>query len=303
MKTKQIISTIVIIVTLSLLVLYVYKNIDEFKQLITLHSYYLLPLIFLTFIGLFLNGYILDILLTPFKIKLKTKEKLLLPVLTNFYNYITPFRGGMAARAIYLKKKYKFTYTDFLGATLAVYLLAFFIASLAAIISLLLTKFNLLIFIFLLIIFVTLTLIILISPTFKLTKYNIINKFIRVINDWNLIKKNKPVIYKTFIISLIQLILSTTSVLLCYKVLGIDIEFTKALFIASISSLSIVIAITPGNLGIGDAISVFSANLVGIELTQAVAATIIGRAVGLLLIFIIGPIATYYLLKKNENNT
>nr|MBA4405534.1 hypothetical protein [Nanoarchaeum sp.] len=298
MKTKQIISTLVIVLTLSLLVLYIYKNINDFKQLLNIHSYYIIPLFILTFIGLFLNGYILDILLTPFKIKINKKEKLLLPILTNFYNYITPFRGGMAARAIYLKKKYNLTYTDFLGTTLAVYLLAFFIASLAAIISLLLIKFNLLIFIFLLIIFLILTVIIITAPKIKLTKYNMLNRFIKVINDWNLIKKNKPVIYKTFIITLFQLFLSTLSVLLCYKVLGIDIGFTKALFISSISSLSIVISITPGNLGIGDAISVFSANLVGIDLTQAVGATIISRAVGLLIIFIIGPIATYYLLKK-----
>jgi len=49
------------------------------------------------------------------------------------------------------------------------------------------------------------------------------------------------------------------SVIISYHIIGIDITFFKALFIASISSISILIAITPGNLGIGDAIGIFSA--------------------------------------------
>ena len=49
-----------------------------------------------------------------------------------------------------------------------------------------------------------------------------------------------------------------------FKVFGINIPVISALFITSITSLSILISITPANLGIQELITVFSALTLGI---------------------------------------
>ena len=108
---------------------YGYKHLNDFKQLSLVSPELLVIIVLITLVNLFLNGYAFDILLTPYNVKLNKKEKLLVPLMTNFYNYITPFRGGMAARAVYLKKKYNFKYTDFLGTMMSAYILMFFIIS------------------------------------------------------------------------------------------------------------------------------------------------------------------------------
>jgi uncharacterized membrane protein YbhN (UPF0104 family) len=65
----------------------------------------------------------------------------------------------------------------------------------------------------------------------------------------------------------------------------------------SIGSLAVVISITPASLGVAEAVAVFSGLVVGITPAQAIAAAIIGRAVGTVMILILGPIFTFVILK------
>ena len=307
MKTKPLISTIVIIAIILFLINYIKNNIESFKQLTITNPLYLIPLIILFIIFLYTNGIILKVLMKPFNINIKTKEAFGLATITNFYNLITPLRGGAAARAVYLKKKHNFAYVNFLATLSAIYIIIFLISSLTGIISMLfiLNKyqlFNKLIFALLSIITIVLLSIIIFSPKQKEVKNKWLNRFIKVINGWHLIKNDKKIIITTAIASIIQVAIATTQYLIVYHMFGIDIGITKALFISAISNLAILVAITPGNLGIGDAINVFSANIIGIPLTEAIAATILIRVVNLVIILILGPIFTYYLL-KNETNT
>ncbi|MBM3234022.1 flippase-like domain-containing protein [Candidatus Pacearchaeota archaeon] len=305
---KQLISAIILIAIIALFIFYIYKHISDFKTLFNValsHIWLLIIVAIITLISLYLNGYLLDTLMKPFGLKLKFKESFGLAIITNFYNMITPFRGGMAARAIYLKKKHKFPYINFLAILSAIYVIIFLIAAIAGLLSMAFIwlyygLFNLIIFLLFLAVFIFLLAIIIFSPKIKERKNIWLNRFIKVINGWHLIKNNKKVIFTTAIIAIIQLILGAIILIISYHIFGIEISFFKALFISSIGSLSILIAITPGNLGIGDAIFVFSAAIIGISLTEAIAATILSRAVGLIIIFILGPIFSYILLRNTN---
>ena len=302
---KQIISTAIILATALLLLYYLTTHISDFKQLFSLSIGSLWLIVILVLILLFnflITGMLNNELMKPFGVSLKPKEYFGLSIVTNFYNYITPFRGGMIARAAYLKKKHNFAIVNFLATLSAVYVLVFLIASLLGLISMLFIKisynlFNLPVFILFLGIFLFMFLIIILSPKIPESKNKWLNRFIKVINGWHLIKNNKRVIFIVSIITLIQLALGAISSILTYRIIGLDLSFSKALFLSAIGNLSILVSITPGNLGVGDAIAVFSASLIGITLTQAVAATILGRAIGLITIFILGPIFSYILLK------
>jgi glycosyltransferase 2 family protein len=301
MKTKNLISGTILLLIIIYLIYYINNNLQNFKQLTITNPLYLIPLIVILFIFLYSNGIMLKFLMKPFQIKLKNNEAFGLAIITNFYNLITPFRGGAAARAIYLKKKHDFPYVNFLATLSAIYILIFLVSSLIGIFSMLtLIEKSYPILLALSIFTIFLLSIIIFSPKIKENNNKWSNRFIKVINGWHLIKNNKKIITITIIISLIQVFLIALNNLLAYNIFGIEITLAKALFIAAISNLSIIIAITPGNLGIGDAINVFTANIIGIPLTEAIAATILLRAVNLIIIFILGPIYSYKLIKKND---
>jgi uncharacterized protein (TIRG00374 family) len=306
---KKIISIIVLFLIIAFFIRYIINNLSDFKKLLTFGTSNPLLLIIISIIiiiNLFLNGLLLKSLMKPFNIKLKLFEAFGLSTITNFYNLITPFRGGAGVRAIYLKKKHDFPYVHFLATLSAIYVIIFLVGSLAGLLSMLLIWlnygiFNKLVFLVFLAFFLFLLPIIIFSPRLPESKNKWFNRFIKVINGWHLIKKNRGTIIKIIMISILQLIFNSLIVKLSYSVFNIDISLIKAMFLSTITLLSALIAITPGNLGIGDAINVFSAQIIGVGLTGAIAATILRRIINLVVIFILGPIFSYILIKHNSD--
>ncbi len=302
-KIRKLLSAATLILLVALAVYYLKNNISDFKQLTIANPSLILVLIALFLFGYYLISIITKNLLYPLGVYLKTIEAFQLSVVTGFYNLITPFRGGMAARAVYLKRKYKFPYTDFLASLSASYVLIFLVASLlglASAIWLFLENgvMNWILLSVFAVVFAGMFGIVLLSPKFKERKSKWLNRFIKVINGWHLIKNNKRVIFLTSIVTLVQILLSTLMLYLQFLTFGIEISFASALFLSAIGSLSLLVAITPGNLGVGEAITVFSALAIGITPAQSLSAALLGRAVSMAVLFVLGPIFSYALMKK-----
>ena len=322
------------LIFIALAIYYVKTNYSEFKTL-KLQN----PTLILIIVPLFLFQYlfisiITKSLLNPFNVKISLYESFGLSITTGFYNLITPFKGGMAARAVYLKKKHGFSYIDFLSTLGASYIITFLITSFLGILSIFLIYLNggifsrLLLIIFL-VFFLGPLFVIVFSPQIKETKNSFINmsrigfskvtilehdqeprkhfginsrrvldKFIKLANSWNLIKNNGKLIFIISLVSLAQLIIGVIMLYLQFRVFGIDVGLAECLFWISIGSLGIIVAITPAGLGINEAIAVFSALTIGITPTQSLSVALLGRAVSLIVLFILGPIFSYILLKK-----
>ncbi|MFH1289831.1 MAG: hypothetical protein ABIH92_00305, partial [Nanoarchaeota archaeon] len=64
----------------------------------------------------------------------------------------------------------------------------------------------------------------------------------------------------------------------------------------------LVIGLTPGNLGVQEAIIVFSAATIGITPAESLSAALLGRAVSLVVLFVLGPIFSYMLVRNGGNS-
>ena len=65
------------------------------------------------------------------------------------------------------------------------------------------------------------------------------------------------------------------------RVLGSEASFLDALVVQSLMSMSILLSITPGNIGIREGVGVFGASLVAMEVDVALLAAVVDRALGL----------------------
>jgi uncharacterized protein (TIRG00374 family) len=300
---KKTIGIIIIAIIFGFFAYYIYNHISDFKQLTLVNPIYLAVLVVLFLISYTFIGVVTKTLLHPFNIKLKKLEAFAISITTGFYNLITPFRGGAMIRAAYLKKKHAFSYSDFIATLSASYVIIFFIGSLLGLSSILiiyLTEkiFSSILFFIFLGIFLPMLCIILFSPKVPESKNKFLNKFINVINGWHLIKNNKKVILVTSLATLINLLIGTLMIYLQFKVFGFDIPLAKALFLTSLGNISLLISITPANLGITEAITIFSANTIGITPVQSLPVTLLGRAIQMATLFILGPIFSIHLLKN-----
>ncbi len=304
---KKILGIIVLLALLAWLIYYGISNYEEFKQISIENPLLIIPLVILFVIGYIPVSIMTYYLLVPLNIRLRKKESFALSIVTGFYNLITPFRGGMAARAVYLKRKYNFPYTNFLATLTASYVLTFFIASVIGLTAITTIYFSAGIINYFILtiftgIFVILGTVIIFSPKIPLSKYEFVNRFINVLNGWNLIKNDKKVVSIISISSIFQLLLGAFSIYLQFKVFGIDANISTSLFLAAISSLSLLISITPAGLGINEAILVFSASTLGITPIQSLSAALVGRLVSMIVLFILGPIFSYSLIKKGAQS-
>ena len=96
---KKLITAAILILLVTLFIYYLKNHLSDFKQIALINPIYLIPLVIISLIVSITNGLIVKYLAEPFKIKLKFKEWFGLSVITSFYNMITPFRGGLAAKA------------------------------------------------------------------------------------------------------------------------------------------------------------------------------------------------------------
>ena len=370
-RVKQLISVGIILVFLAWLGYYGYAHRSDFAELTLVSPWLIIVLVLGTLVSYLAISYLNNVLMQSFGVYMKMGESFMLSVVTGFYNLITPFRGGMAVRAVYLKKRYSFAYVNFLASLSAVYVLTFLVASLLGIVSTVWIyyqtgMFSWILFVIFDVVFIGMVGIIFVSPKFKeydinppssrsrsqvvdkihsrdtlahpdgknsTNNYNArnynanlksrgrrdngngddngnsnwktglrkwLNRFIKVINGWHLIKKNGRVILVTSFVTLVQILLGSLMLWFQFKVFGVDISFMAAIFLSAIGSLSILIGLTPGNLGVQEAITVFSAATIGISTTESLSAVLLGRAVGLVVLFVLGPIFSYVLMRSKK---
>lgn len=308
LNAKTLVSAAIIAATFLFFASYVKVHFSDFRSIagIGLSNFgFVVLMIVLSIITIYTNGLLLDITTGTFGVRLGFGESFSLAVITNFYNFIAPFRGGLGARAFYLKQKHKFSYTDFLAALSAVYVIIFFVTSIAGLASMFFVRqrkgvFSLVIFYLFLGMLLFLLSVIIFSPKIREGKSKWLNRFIRVINGWHIIKSDKKAVMATSVIAFIQLILGAVGTIATYRVIGVNIDFFAALFLTCINFISLVVSITPSNVGIGDAISIFSAKLIGVTMINAVAVSVLVRVVGLITIGLLGPVFCYFLFKNNQ---
>jgi len=87
-----------------------------------------------------------------------------------------------------------------------------------------------------------------------------------------------------------------------FRVFGLEISLLSVLFLSIVSTLGLFISITPGALGIKEAIVAFTATVINIPISQALTVSILDRVVGLGIIFILGPIFSYILMNQKRND-
>jgi len=304
-KLKSIITVIILALIIGLFIYYLKNHISDFKQISFVKPHYIIILVLFTLFISWTNGLIIKYIAEPFGVKLKFKEWFGLSIITSFYNIITPFKGGLAAKAIYLKKYHNFSYTNFLSSWAGLYVINFFTGSFLGLISLYLIYikhhiFNIVVTLLFALFFIPMLIIILFSPEFKETKYEYLNKFIRAINGWNVIRKNIKIIIIASLTIIIQILVNSLAVIIFYHIINVELGLEKAIFLSTVGIVGILVQITPAGLGINEALAVFFGLVVGITPAQALTVAVIYRVISMAIMFTLGPIFSVMLVKKGN---
>ncbi|MBL7075309.1 flippase-like domain-containing protein [candidate division KSB1 bacterium] len=300
-KVKSWASTALLIIIILLSVFFIYHHREDLAKISSISIPFIGIISLLILIFIVLNGLIVKVIMGFFEICLPLKEWLGLTVITTMSNYFVPLKGGVSTRALYLKKKYNFQYAKFLASMAGTYVIYFGVIGFLGMATLfayfgLYGKFYMKLFpIFLVVWCGSVFLSFLLKKSTRLRfRWKVVSS---IFEGFSYFRNKRKKVLRLAILSTASCVVMALRLFFAFTALDIKVNFLHVLIVGLLSSLSIVLSLTPGNLGIKEAIITFSSHMLGYELTDGFLVAVIDRSLTLLVIFILGPIFSFVLLK------
>ena len=121
-------------------------------------------------------------------------------------------------------------------------------------------------------------------------KFNILDKVVkfvkRILEGWNIIINRKDILFKLVLVTFGNIFLSTIISMIEFKALGINISIANIILYSCLSGVSLLISITPGSLGLREALFLLTSESLGLKNEYIMQMALLDRGImfGLLLI-------------------
>lgn len=263
-------------------------------------------------VSFLVNGYRTRVLTEVYTGKnLHFKDWFGLSMINSLGNY-SPFQGGFLARGYYLKNYYHVPYSHFASSILASTVLTFsdygLLSCVAIIINYLLTgAFYQIPFFVLLGMAISGFALLALFPKLKRVKSEsgyIFKKLKSFIEGWETISGNRRCLRDLIFADIMALTVMSLQFFTAARIMSVGINYFQSIIIAAMATISLLINITPGALGIREAIIGFTGSLVGSGFSQNIIAATLERSVIVFWIFVVGvPFSIYFARHLNRNRT
>jgi uncharacterized membrane protein YbhN (UPF0104 family) len=299
MKRRKYWPIVVLVLVVAAIAWYLYSQphlLTAFRNVSLSAIIYLVGtrLLFLGTNGLFLREFA-----AKFGVALTAKEWFGLSVVTTMGNYITPFSGGMVVRATYLKHRHKFPYARFATLLASNYLVTFWVVGVVGALTLLTFGKAMWAYWQLFVFFIAVAISISALILFPAARLPLENRIAKALNTalagWKLVKNDQVLLAKLVAYTLVNISLNALCIWVAYDALGSPVPFRSALLVGLLTSFSLLIGITPGNLGIQEAVVSLSSGLLGIGAGQGLLAALLVRGATILPAFTLGPVFSFSL--------
>jgi uncharacterized protein (TIRG00374 family) len=290
-------------------VVYIYRNPELITSLRDINAWYIVGASILFLVVFFLEGLFIKITLHAFDKDITVKESFYLSTLSRIGNYLLPMRAGAIFRAAYLKKKYNFEYSKFLSTLYGYYIILFLLYSVLGGTVLLVKwlvggqQYTVLILFFIGLFLGMFFLMFVRLPFDKLAKNkeSLLGKIVgfleRFMSSWDRIIKNKKLLLQLLLVTFGNILFNTVIILVEFVALGIRTNILDLILYSCLSGVSLLVSITPGSLGIREAVFIISSQSLGLSQEQILQLAIVDRGILFVLLFIM-MIFTIIFLKE-----
>jgi len=305
MKLNKWPQSIILFIAFLLIFLHLSRHPEAFTYIKNLTLLNFILLLILRLLFLIINGLILKIYAEKFKIHLNHWEWVGLSFTTSLGNYIAPFSGGILYRAGYLKLKHNLSLTRFTILLASNYLLTFWCVALMGLVSSISLMVNSSCIPSQVPIFFGMVVIILIMmnllPKPELSSQRwITKKIFEAYEGLIMLTQDKKLLIKIIFLIVLNNLIIGLAFFVGYQSIGIEILFPQALIISLITVFSLLINITPANLGIQEGVVSFASSTLNIGVSEGLIVALIVRGITMILIFTIGPYFLFLFSNKNS---
>lgn len=296
------VSIAVLLIILSGIGFYLAGHPGIFRPIRVMPPWSAVLLLGLSVLALAGNGMYLKLFARKFGLELRAKEWFGLAAVTAVGNYLTPFSGGVVARAAYLRHRHEFPYPRFLALLTANYLIAFAVIS-AAGIAVMISLYGTVVYSGPVLLFFAATLLaaalLLKMPSGPEGRGGLARRFLQpALEGLRVIRRDERLLWKLVAVTCLNLAVGALLYLTAFHAIGAAIPFRLALLIHLMTSFTVLVSITPGNLGIQEAAAGLAAALLGAGADTGLLASLLIRTATILCAFALGPIFSYLLSRE-----
>lgn len=301
MKAKKILSWLVLVVLIIIGTVFLKNNLNELKNVFNVHMGFVFLILLTVLLRTIFNGLKLKILIGLYGIKLKAKEWFGLQIGSILGNYLIPLKGGVSLRSIYLKKKYNFKYTYSVGIVGMASLVDILVLGILGFVFSLF--FPLIGFKYGLIYFFGIISLVSIYFLFFLPlpiKWNVklLKHVANSISEFRRLRGESKLLFKIVLLSLGRLFTNAFAFYFAFLAYGFAPTFYECIMMRIMVALSLIVSITPMNLGVQEALIVISSGIIGSDVMTGAFVAALYRATSIVFVFIVGSVFSFILLKS-----
>ena len=288
-KNTQIFLTVAVLI---IFVTYFLLNTSKFRPLLNINVFLLALIALGNVVSIGINGLFTKFILVPFGKRIPILESYYVSLISSVGNFFAPVGAGFGFRAIYLKRKFGLPYSEYISTLSGNYILVFLVNSVFGLLSLYLLRgkstnsaYDVLVAVFALIFIISATLSIFKFPVKEVE--HIHNSYLRramrilfrVLYGWNHIVSHRKLVIQLLGLTFAGLVLTATMTWMIIHSIHLNVSFAPLILFSVLSSLSLFINLTPANLGVKEAIYLFSSSVLGYTISQIVLIALVDRAV------------------------
>lgn len=282
--------------------LYIGRNIDQYKQLLDISR----EILFFLFLGvitfIFLNGSVNFIFFKVLHVYLTLNESIGLAVVNTLANQL-PFSGGLLAKSIYLNKRYSLPYMQFVTASMVFYVYTLAINGATGVLVLMYLKFYVkekipnILFLG----FATM----MASPLSFYVSFGALPfppKMQKVLKNlkggWLALRRNRKLLIILILLQILMNAIFSLRLWLSFHMLSQPVTFLQCVLFSSATVLTQLVSIAPGGLGVREGIVAGLASVLGFDPGVSAVAVGLDRLVATAVIILLGSFYTYVFGRK-----
>lgn len=220
-------------------------------------------------------------------------EAAMLAVLTRFWNILTPFRGGAFVRAVYLKKAHRLPYVHFMAGLSGMLVTAVFVSILCVWGGLLRLRTvtaggQTRAIVTLSIALLALGLAMVFHPRLAERGSAIRRQLAKLVNGWDRICRNRRCILALLAVHLLHVATMAAIYGLLLSDMDHPVRWDLLVVVVGIGNISMVLQITPGNIGVYEGALAAVASLMGLGIPAILTAALTWRVLDAMLVLAVG---------------
>ena len=287
------------ILAVPLLAWVVYRNFDKFAVITQASVATFVSIIAVTLVSLLANSFRMRIAAALFDAKLGFAEAFKVASANTFYNIITPLKGGVTVKGMYLNQVHGMTWPNFGGSLIVTQLLASALSMALALV--ILGAFDVFPPAVIAAIAVLAGLLVVITWRSRnwigarLARYRHLDG---AADRFATIARHRGALILFAVAHLVFLFCITTRLYLVFAIFVPEIQFWQVLLIQAVITGALFISLTPGNIGVQEGLVAAAGAFFAIEPASAVLASLAERGFMLLTVLPIGALCSIPVMRR-----